>query len=161
MREIAKNLTVFTAGGLAYGLVEIAWRSSTHISMFFVGGICFWLIGSIDEHGSVPSLIYQSVLSCLIVTSVEFTSGVFINIVLGLGVWDYSALPFNVLGQVCLPFSALWLLLSVPAIYFEDFLRAKLFGEKMKQIDLFSGRESRPRARIVREKSCISRKTML
>lgn len=73
----------------------------------------------------------------------EFTSGVFINIVLGLGVWDYSALPFNVLGQVCLPFSALWLLLSVPAIYFEDFLRAKLFGEKMKQIDLFSGRESR------------------
>lgn len=38
MREIAKNLTVFTAGGLAYGLVEIAWRSSTHISMFFVGG---------------------------------------------------------------------------------------------------------------------------
>ncbi len=143
MKNLAKNLTIFTAGGLAYGLVEIAWRSTTHISMFFVGGICFWLIGSIDEHGGVPSLVYQSVLSCLIVTSVEFTSGVLINIVLGLKVWDYSALPFNVLGQVCLPFSALWLFISVPAIYFEDFLRAKLFGEKLKRIDLFSSSAER------------------
>ena len=137
MKTTAKELTIFTAGGLSYGLVELAWRSTTPISMFFVGGICFWLIGSIDEHGSTPSLIYQSVLSCLIVTSVEFTSGVFINIVLGLNVWDYSALPYNVLGQICLPFSALWLLISVPAIYFEDFLRAKLFGERMKRIDLY------------------------
>ncbi len=143
MKNLAKNLTIFTAGGLAYGLVEIAWRSTTHISMFFVGGICFWLIGSIDEHGGVPSLVYQSVLSCLIVTSVEFTSGVLINIVLGLKVWDYSALPFNVLGQVCLPFSALWLFISVPAIYFEDFLRAILFGEELKRIDLFSSNTGR------------------
>lgn len=138
-KTAAKELTIFTAGGLCYGLVEIAWRSTTHISMFFVGGICFWLIGSIDEHGSIPSLVYQSVLSCLIITSVEFTSGVFINIILGLRVWDYSTLPFNILGQICLPFSALWLLISIPAIYFEDFLRAKLFGESMKRIDLFSG----------------------
>ncbi len=143
MKNLAKNLTIFTAGGLAYGLVEIAWRSTTHISMFFVGGICFWLIGSIDEHGGVPSLVYQAALSCLIVTSVEFTSGVFINIVLGLKVWDYSALPFNVLGQVCLPFSALWLFISVPAIYFEDFLRAVLFGEELKRIDLFSSNTER------------------
>lgn len=143
MKNLAKNLTIFTAGGLAYGLVEIAWRSTTHISMFFVGGICFWLIGSIDEHGGVPSLVYQAALSCLIVTSVEFTSGVFINIVLGLKVWDYSALPFNVLGQVCLPFSALWLFISVPAIYFEDFLRAVLFGEELKRIDLFSSNVER------------------
>ncbi len=139
MKKLIENLTVFTAGGLAYGLVEIAWRGSTHISMFAVGGLCFWLIGSIDEHGSVPPLIYQSVLSCLIITSVEFTSGVFINIVMGLGVWDYSGLPHNLLGQICLPFSALWLLLSVPAIYFEDLLRAALFGGKMKKISLFFG----------------------
>lgn len=143
MKTLTKNLTIFTAGGLCYGLVELAWRSSTHISMFFVGGLCFWLIGSIDEHGGVPSLVYQSMLSCLIVTSVEFTSGVFINIVLGLKVWDYSALPINVLGQICLPFSVLWLIISIPAIYFEDFLRAKLFGEKMKRIDLFSGYAAR------------------
>ncbi len=147
MKNLAKNLTIFTAGGLAYGLVEIAWRSTTHISMFFVGGICFWLIGSIDEHGCIPSLVYQTALSCLIVTSVEFTSGVLINIVLGLKVWDYSALPYNLLGQICLPFSALWLFISVPAIYFEDYLRAKLFGEKLKHIDLFSSStERRPAA---------------
>lgn len=138
MKKLIENITIFTAGGLAYGLVEIIWRGSTHISMFLVGGLCFWLIGSIDEHGAVPPLAYQSALSCLIITSVEFTSGVFINIVLGLGVWDYSALPYNVLGQICLPFCALWLFLSVPAIYFEDFLRAALFGEEMKRFGVIS-----------------------
>ncbi len=138
MKKLIKNLTIFTVGGLAYGLVEIIWRGSTHISMFLVGGICFWLIGSVDERGAVPPLAYQSVLSCLIITSVEFTSGVIINIVLGLNVWDYSALPYNVLGQICLPFSALWLFLSVPAVYFEDILRAALFGERMKRIGILS-----------------------
>lgn len=131
-----KNLVILTAGGLCYGLVEIAWRGETHISMFLVGGLCFFLIGSLDEFPNPPSLIYQAVLSSLLVTSIEFTSGVFLNIILNLKVWDYSQMPFNVMGQVCLTFSGLWFLLSIPAIYFEDFLRFVLFGQKMKSIPL-------------------------
>ena len=130
-----------TAGGLCYGLVEIIWRGSTHISMFLVGGLCFLLIGSLDEAPKPPSLIYQAAMSSLIITSVEFTSGVYLNIILGLRVWDYSKLPFNIMGQVCLLFSAFWFLISIPAIYFEDFLRCALFGDRMKTIPLLPVRK--------------------
>ena len=45
IRKTAKLATLFTVGGLLYGLIEIAWRGHTHISMFVVGGLCFVLIG--------------------------------------------------------------------------------------------------------------------
>lgn len=146
-----KNLVVMTVGGMCYGLVEIAWRGSTHISMFLVGGLCFLLIGSLDEAPDPPSLLYQAAMSSLIVTSVEFTSGVYLNIILQLKVWDYSRLPFNIMGQVCLLFSVFWFLISIPAIYFEDFLRCVLFGDRMKAIPLLPiGRRPTGDSRTVR-----------
>lgn len=134
--KLIKNLTVFTVGGFSYGLVEIAWRGATHISMFVVGGLCFLIIGSLDEHGMSMSLLTQSVLSAAIITSAELISGIIINIVMELNVWDYSALPLNLMGQICLPFTILWMIISVPAIYLEDAVRLFIFGEKMKRIPL-------------------------
>lgn len=134
--KLIKNLTIFTAGGLLYGIVEILWRGGTHISMFLVGGLCFYIIGSLDEGENKPCILSQAAMSCVIVTSIEFSSGVFINMILNLGVWDYSSLPFNVMGQICLPFSILWLFISVPAIYAEDALRSAIFGEPQKRLTL-------------------------
>lgn len=138
-----KNLIILTAGGLCYGLVEIAWRGSTHISMFLVGGLCFMLIGSLDEVPDPPPLLWQAAMSSILVTTIEFTSGVFLNIIFDLGVWDYSKMPYNVFGQICLLFSGLWFLLSIPAIYFEDFLRFALFGERMKRLPLLKSKRQR------------------
>lgn len=134
--KLMKNLTILTVGGLAYGLVEIAWRGETHISMFLVGGLCFLIIGYLDEFNYKPSLITQAAISSAVVTTVEFMSGVIINIILGLRVWDYSEMPFNVLGQICMPFSGLWFLLSIPAIYLDDIIRSAIFGEEMKKLRL-------------------------
>ncbi|MBO5648527.1 MAG: hypothetical protein J6S76_01270, partial [Clostridia bacterium] len=30
--------------------------------------------------------------------------------------WDYSMMPYNVLGQICVTYTAAWCLLSVPAM---------------------------------------------
>jgi uncharacterized membrane protein len=49
---------------------------------------------------------------------------------LGLGVWDYSGLPLNVLGQISLLYSVLWMPLVVFAVWLDDFLRWKLWGEE-------------------------------
>ena len=38
-------------------------------------------------------------------------SGAF-NIILKEHVWDYSGVPLNFLGQVCVPFSLIWFALS-------------------------------------------------
>ncbi len=126
-----KRLVIFVAGGLTYGLLEIIWRGYTHISMFVVGGLCMVIIGSMDDGREVPCLLWQACLGSLTITMMEFTSGVIVNLVMGLEVWDYSALPMNVMGQICLPYSVLWLMLSIPAIYYEDILRHFLFGESI------------------------------
>ena len=122
--RVLKALSVFAFGGLSYGLLEILYRGQTHISMFAVGGLCFLLITALD---CLPffggGLLLEAPLCAAVITAVEFASGVLINIRLGLGVWDYSALPLNLMGQICLPFSAIWLGLSVPAIFASRLLR--------------------------------------
>jgi uncharacterized membrane protein len=40
--------------------------------------------------------------------------------------WDYSTLPFNILGQICLPFSLIWIVLSFPAIKIDEILTKKI-----------------------------------
>ena len=99
--------------------------------MIIVGGICFYLIGLINEVIPWEMEIWkQCVIGSLVVTAVEFVSGCIINLWLGWGVWDYSDMPFNILGQVCLPFSALWVLLSALAIILDDYLRYWLYHEE-------------------------------
>ena len=46
-----------------------------------------------------------------------------------LGVWDYTDMPFNLMGQICLPFSAAWIVVSAAAILLDDWLRWQLYGE--------------------------------
>lgn len=70
------------------------------------------------------------IISSVLVTVVEFIAGLIVNIWLGLNVWDYSNLPLNILGQVCVSFMFLWFLLSLPAIILDDYLRYKLFNEE-------------------------------
>ena len=44
------------------------------------------------------------------------------------GVWDYSGLWGNLLGQICPQFWALWCALSVPAIVLLDWMRYVVEG---------------------------------
>ena len=76
-------------------------------------------------------LVWKQMFICAVgITIIEFVSGVIINIVFGLHVWDYSNIPFNILGQICLPFSVIWFFISFFAIMLDDWLRHWLFGEE-------------------------------
>lgn len=46
----------------------------------------------------------------------EFVVGLIVNVAWKQNVWDYSNLPLNIMGQVCLPFSILWFLITIPAL---------------------------------------------
>ena len=46
----------------------------------------------------------------------EFVSGCLFNLRMKLDVWDYSDMPFNIKGQVCLLYTVLWGGLSLIAI---------------------------------------------
>ena len=62
---------------------------------------------------------------------------------LGLGVWDYSGMLLNYKGQICLPFSILWIFVSIAAVVLDDWLRYWLFGEERPHYTLFRRGESR------------------
>lgn len=131
MRSIFKHSLLFLVGGSLYLLIEVAFRGHTHWTMLVVGGVSFVLCGLVNEIFSWEMLIELQMLICmLIITAVEFVSGCILNLWIGLNVWDYSNLPLNLIGQICLPFSAAWYFLSLVAIVLDDYLRYWLFHEE-------------------------------
>lgn len=129
-RKLGKTLILWFVGAATYYMIEIMWRGYSHISMFILGGLCFLLVGGINEH--LPwdmDLLLQSTIGAGLITIAEFVTGCMVNLWLGLGVWDYSGMPFNVLGQACLAFTLAWIPLSAVAIVVDDWLRYKRFGE--------------------------------
>lgn len=135
IKMILQELVIGALGGGAYVLLELIWRGRSHISMFLLGGLCFWLIGRLDRGSAVP-LVYQACLGAVTVTALELVTGLVVNRWLGLGVWDYSGLPMNFLGQICLYYFLLWIPLSGIAAVLEDAARWLLFGVPMPRYRL-------------------------
>ncbi len=106
-------LFAFLFGGIAYVLLELLWRRRSHISMFFAGGIAFLLLFALFAKIEMP-LFVKCLLGGTVITAVEFIAGAIVNIRLRLAVWDYSNMPMNLYGQISLPFSLGWCLLSLP-----------------------------------------------
>lgn len=125
-----RELLVMALGGGSYVLVELLWRGRSHVSMFLLGGLCFWLIGRLDRREPIP-LAVQACLGAMVVTALELVTGLVVNCWLGLGVWDYSSLPLNYRGQVCLYYFVLWIPLAAAAVVLEDAARRLLFGTPM------------------------------
>ena len=115
-------------------IIELLWRGNSHWSMFVLGGLCFLIIGLINEQsrGKIP-LILQMSISAVIITALEFVTGYIVNIKLDMNVWNYSDLPYNIMGQVCLLYTILWFFLSLLCIIADDWLRYRLFGEEKQK----------------------------
>lgn len=130
-RLLNKYITLFDVGGLLYVLLELLWRGWSHWAMFILGGLCFVALGLINEALPWDMLLWkQMLLGACIVTALEFLTGCTVNLWLGWGVWDYSNLPGNILGQISPQFFVLWLLVSLAGIVLDDWLRYWWFGEE-------------------------------
>jgi uncharacterized membrane protein len=131
LKQLSKGLFLFAVGGLLYYLIEILWRGYSHFSMFVLGGLCFILVGKINVYLEWNMFLWkQQIVAMIIITIAEFLAGLIVNVWLKLDVWNYSHLPFNFLGQICLYYSVLWFWLSAIAIVLDDWLRWKLFNEE-------------------------------
>ena len=136
--KFIKYIFLFFIGGFSYGIIEIIFRCYSHVSMCIAGGICFIMIGLLNKIFPWDiSIISQMFISAIIVTVVEFVIGVIVNIWMGLNVWDYSDLSYNVLGQICLLFTNIWFFLSLFAILLDDYLRYYLLGEEKPKYKIF------------------------
>lgn len=130
-KGIFEYAVLLIIGGTAYYCIELLWRGYSHWSMAVVGGICFISIGLINRlclEWDMP-IVEQMFIAGFIITAVEFVAGVILNIWLKMGIWDYSHMPHNFLGQVCLSYFALWQFLSPVGIVLDDVVRWRLFKE--------------------------------
>lgn len=137
MKRLFKYLILLLVGGAAYYCIELLARGFSHWTMFFVGGICFILIGAINEITPKMPLARQMLLSAIIITIIEFISGCILNLCLGWGIWNYSDEFGNILGQICPKHTIYWLLLSIIGIVVDDYIRHFLFGEEKPKYTIF------------------------
>lgn len=107
-------------GGIGYGAIEVAFRGYTHWSMLLTGGSAFLSLYLIHIAFPSTSNFIKALLGMAIITLLELSVGIIVNRVFSLSVWDYSNLPYNLLGQISLPFSACWYVLSIIAFYLFD-----------------------------------------
>ena len=103
-----KQTVLFYMGGSAYMTLEFLWRGKSHYSMFLLGGVCFLIIGRLGQ--KLP-LAVRLILNSGVITTLELVTGLIVN--RNYSVWDYRTAPFNFLGQICLPFSLLWIPVSL------------------------------------------------
>ena len=123
--------TLFVTGGILYVLLEIIWRSHSHWTMFFLGGLCFVCLGLINEIIPWEMPLWKQVLiGACIVTALEFITGIIVNLTFHWNVWDYSVMPGNILGQICPQYFILWFPVSLMAIVLDDWLRYWWFQEE-------------------------------
>ena len=136
--QIAKYMILLIIGGIIYYGVELLWRGHSHWTMMIVGGLSFIFCGIINEilSWNTPFWI-QCIIGSICITTIEFISGCIINLECGLGVWDYSNLPLNIMGQICILFSFFWVILGGVAIILDDWLRYWLFKEEKPRYKFF------------------------
>lgn len=106
----------FIIGSLGYGLIEILWRGHTHWSMLIAGGIAFVMFSVVADRLYALPIALKAIICAVGITFIEFIFGVIFNLVLDMHVWDYSGIPFNLFGQVCLRFSLMWMGLSLAVL---------------------------------------------
>ena len=114
MLKTKEAITVYAIGSIGYRFIEILWRGRTHWTMGIVGGISLLFIYFLEKRSRM-NLYVKALISAFFITFSEFVSGVLINRIFKLNVWDYSNMRYNLLGQISLIYSFLWYFLCIPA----------------------------------------------
>ena len=138
MASVLKYFFLFFFGGIVYVLIEILWRGYSHWEYVYIGRnmLCTFRTYKQKYTWDIPLLI-QMLIGTFIITLMEFIFGCIFNLLLNLNVWDYYDLPFNIMGQICLPYMFLWFLLSPVCIIVDDYIRYLFFNEEKPHYKLF------------------------
>ena len=105
-------MIIYTVGSTLYGFTEIFLRGFTHWTMIITGGVTLIAFFILNQKLRTNAIIKTAVFS-LMINAIELILGIILNIILKMKVWDYSARPFNILGQICLKHGLMWIPVAV------------------------------------------------
>ena len=122
-------------GGTVYFLLEVAYKTirgePQRISwtMLVLAVILTIPVERCGEQLPWEFPLWVQALSCAeLVAAGGLAAGLVLGVWLGLGVWDYSHLPGNFLGQICPQFFGVWFVLCLVFIPAFDWLRYLVEG---------------------------------
>lgn len=121
--SIKWDMVVFLIGGVTYAMIEIMWRGNTHWTMVLLGGLCFLTLYKLFGYMSNYSLMEKCVLGAIVITALEFVVGCIVNLIFHMDVWNYSRMPLNLSGQICILYSTLWGFLCIPINFIANKIR--------------------------------------
>ena len=101
--------------------------------IYGIGVVC--VVQALEPYIHNVFILYA--MSVVLTTVLEFATGVLLEKIFHHRWWDYSGMPFNIMGQICLPYSLLWIIVACIAIVADDRLRWIFFNEPKVTYHLF------------------------
>lgn len=135
---IVQQLIIFGIFGAAYYGLEILYDGTSHWGMFVCAGLTGNAASYLISRHRRSKMIKKSVIITGVILLLELISGYILNIYLELNVWDYTLLPYNLHGQICVQFALIWFFIFSPLIlWMVPAIKWTLFGDK-KPKNIFS-----------------------
>ncbi len=125
--KIKDFLYIYAMGAIGYSFIEIIWRGYTHWSMGILGGVCLITMYLLNIYFEGMNIFLKALLAAVTITIFELLTGIIVNVIFNMQVWDYSQMKFNVLGQISLLYSFLWYLLCIPSLILCKILKHRIF----------------------------------
>ena len=136
-KRALKYIVLFITFSALYVWIEILFRNRSDRSMAILGGVLGVAIGMCNN--IIPwsrTLVQQALIGgFLIVTPMEYIVGKYI-VNQDLSIWNYSNMPLNIDGQICLLFTFIWCIISLLVIILDDYLRYFIFGEEKPHYEI-------------------------
>lgn len=125
-----KKIILFITGFCLYITIEVCFRGYSFPLMGCVGGTAMILLDEVNNKISwdIDMSIYGLIGTGLI-TLFELIIGETLRFFNQLPMWDYSNMPLNFDGVICLPFSIVWFFLSYIGVFLADGINYYMFEE--------------------------------
>lgn len=129
-KTILKNVVLCYVGFTTYITIETIYRGFSFWQVGICGAIAIILLDKINDYISWDmDILLQGCIGSLIITGMEFIIGNLYLMGIVPKMWDYSNVWLNYKGIICLPFSLIWILLSICAILLADTINYYVFHE--------------------------------
>ena len=117
--------SLFFLGGGAYAALELAWRGTTHWTMFLAGGACLCLLQWLAARPLPLAAAACTGAAC--VSGLELAVGAVCRVMLHTAVWDYTGEWGNLAGLVCPKYTLYWFLLCGWVIFVLRYVESTVY----------------------------------